>query len=1192
MRRLIQLFRWAFGGKLIVLFLGMTLFGLSLAGIVDRAAHWRGTLPAVLALLLGVFLIAVSLRGFRTVRILPFRNLVGGAGRDDVEQVAVGFAELLDRELGRIRDLVTQEPFHQPADVLNPASGRGETMLVTLSRVPFRTGVAAAGLGAEIKPTEVGTVALGPFKLQVGAVLTLFARLLGQAMQGSLVQNQGMLVAVAAKSGGRGQSWTAQTEVDGDPCRAGAVLARELAHRIQLEQPKGHAVGADVHSFEMLVDGLECYDHFLHEGDLQYLDRAEQHFRAALVHSPRYAAAYHNLGTVKSEQDRVRAAIGLPVSPATENAASRLWRQAIDLDPDLAPARFQLTRTYLDRAAREQDVDRRDLLLAQAVQSARAAEVGADQPRERTLAAYWLGLALLRQARSRAVRRGRARRRQVLAEVSEANRLLRRATEYLFDERARRLVAGGEEAGVRPVADRIASVCLEQAECERELARLRSVRGRARHLARAERHQQAALKWGANTGEIEARIGRLIEDSAEGRDYRDEALSRYLSALTMDPRQPNALKAMAHITSGLRWSEETATGAFTVAAHQDPDDPEPWLMLARARRCEQDVVGALGLAGIALTQHPEDTHLRSSVSAFVADLESSPPARRTGRAIVPGTAYYAHLPDLSDEDLLAEPDPHADPDRRPRERWVRAWARANAAASDLDRSANRARLGAAVSEIEHLRDTWSVELPELRLVSRQLGLLHLQLATAHSASEVERRHLARAADCLHEAVATELPGDVPRPLLWRVEHAEIQAALGDSQRGVWHRPEAARLHQAAIDAYTLALERQPLSMTIETGSEVIELVGEPPNLPTHARALAGRGQVYAAKGRASDAVPDCQDALRLAPLYAYPRFTLAGVYRELAQYELAEQHLRRLVELLQVGAERDRARCQLAATYRQQAETRSGEERRRLLERALHELAVITREPGPHRAFDAGVQEEEAEVLHLLGRTKDAVVALRAALAAGGSCPGDARRHDRLAELLAEEECPEAVVQALEDAGTACAHELARSRGTDDEMPLRARMVMLTMRQAQYLADQGTRLDQANLLAEGALQRARRARLDSGQLADCEDACGWIAYRRARFDEAIAHFEAALDTSRGKSGEWAHLALSLEARAAGANGSRPERQRRVDDLNRARDIWQQIIERFPHSPEAATAAEHLRRLPDRPHAPMPLVDVR
>ncbi|MEV4561400.1 hypothetical protein AB0K51_31055 [Kitasatospora sp. NPDC049285] len=1175
----------------------MALSGIALAGVADRAAHWRGTVPAELALLVGAFLIAVSLRGFRTVRILPFRNLVGGAHRDEAEQVAVGFAEQLDGELGRIRDLVTQEPVYQPADVLKPASDRGETTRVVLSRVPFRSGVAAAGLGAEIKPTEVGTVAFGPFKLQVGAVLTLFARMLGQAMQGSLLESRGMLVAVAGRSGGRHQSWTEQTEIDGDLRRAGAVLARKLAHRIQLEQPKGHAVGADVHSFEMLVDGLECYDHFLHEGDLLYLDRAEQHFRAALVHSPRYAAAYHNLGTVKSEQDRVRAAIDLPVSAVIEDAAPRLWWRAIDLDPGLAPARFQLTRTYLDRSAREEDRQVREKLLAQAVQSARAAMAAADNSGERALASYWLGLSLLRRARNRESEDWRSEdRRSVRSEVSEANRLLRRVMRALYDERARRLVVGGELSAVRPLSDRVASVHLEQAECERELAGLRSGPIRRRHRANAERHQRAALKWGANTGDIEARVGKLIEDSANNPNERDirvsreKALQRYLAALTRDPRQAEALKGMARLTSNDLWSSEFETGAILVAAHRDPDDPEPWLALSLACRFNGDVVGALGLAGIALTQCPENRALHRRMNALYAALGRSQQVGSARRAAAAGTAYYPYLPDMSPADLRAGPEACTTWDHRPRERWVSAWMRANAAAGDLGRSTGREQLRAAIEEIEELRATWSAELPEMRLVARQLGRLHLRLATAHPASEAARRHLGWAAECLGEAVDTTLPDGMRMPLLWQVEWAEVQAALGDSRRSIGHRRTADRLHRDAIDAYTRVLEQPPVVVPIDTDSGVIELVGEPPHLPTRARALAGRGQVYAAMGRAADALPDCLDALRLAPLYAFPRFTLAGIYRDLAQYELAEQHLRRLVELLQAGSERDRARCELADTYRRQAGSRAGEERRRLLEKALHELAAITREPGPHRAVDPGMHEAEAEILHLLGDNKGAVAALRAALAADCGGPGEARRRDRLAELLAEEECPDAVLRAFEEARAACAKELTRSAGTDDARRLRGRRVMLAMRQAGYLAEQGIRLEQAQRLADEELGRARHAGLGRGQLADCEDTCGWIAYRRGRFDEAIPHFEAALDRSGGNPAEWAHLALSLEARAARATGTRHDRQRREDDLNRARDIWQQVVDKFPNSAEAATTAEQgLQRLPERPHPPMPLV---
>ncbi|GAA1139523.1 hypothetical protein GCM10009664_05120 [Kitasatospora gansuensis] len=229
-----------------------------------------------------------------------------------------------------------------------------------------------------------------------------------------------------------------------------------------------------------------------------------------------------------------------------------------------------------------------------------------------------------------------------------------------------------------------------------------------------------------------------------------------------------------------------------------------------------------------------------------------------------------------------------------------------------------------------------------------------------------------------------------------------------------------------------------------------------------------------------------------------------------------------------------------------------------------------------------------AEILHLMGRTSDAIVALRAGIGAVGRQPGDARRRGRLAELLAEREGPEVVLRELEDARTACAHELAQSANTDAEQILREQSVMLATRLVLFLADHGIALHEAQLLADGTLDSARQTRLSLSRLAECEDACGWVAYREGKFGEAIHHFEAALDYSGGDALEWAHLALGLEAKSA-ANGTRNARRTKLEDLNRARDVWQQLLERFPDSTWAARAEEHLGRIPERPHAPMPLV---
>ncbi|MFE5867102.1 type IV pilus biogenesis/stability protein PilW [Streptomyces roseifaciens] len=457
-----------------LLFLAMALVVLTVMGAVHRVFGSR-PVEEIIVPALALVLVLASMRRFQAVRIMPFRNLVKGDSNEPIDQMAAGFAELLNAEIRRVADLMTTEPFHQPADVLNPASTRGETARRSPSREAFKSGLPASGLSADMRATEVGTIALGPFRLQVGPVLTLLARMLGRALQGSLVEADGVITAVATQSGPRRRTWTARTVVeDGDLRQASARLARDLAHRIELERPGASASGACPHSFPMVVDGLECYQRFMHEGSLHELDLAELHFRRAVVHSPRYAAAYHNLGMVKVERDRVRRQLRLPVSKA-HGAEANLWRQAIELDPTPAPARFQLTRCALARVDDNDestdgdtalsDTERRSLL-EQALQSAEEAMARPSgvHPMERTLAEYWLGMALLRHGRHlRNVR-----------EIRAADVHLSRVEADLSDERARRLVLEGDETAVQPLTERVAWVKAERAECR--LARAELVR--------------------------------------------------------------------------------------------------------------------------------------------------------------------------------------------------------------------------------------------------------------------------------------------------------------------------------------------------------------------------------------------------------------------------------------------------------------------------------------------------------------------------------------------------------------------------------------------------------------------------------------------------------------------------------------------------------------------------------------------
>lgn len=176
-------------------------------------------------------------------------------------------------------------------------------------------------------------------------------------------------------------------------------------------------------------------------------------------------------------------------------------------------------------------------------------------------------------------------------------------------------------------------------------------------------------------------------------------------------------------------------------------------------------------------------------------------------------------------------------------------------------------------------------------------------------SDCQRRHWAAAVEELTRAVREGPPAGLEAPPQWNVDLGDAHAALGDSLSDAEHGASAAESYRRAVAQYDAVLDRAPKTVcpryrSGRRGQErLTELSAEPPDLPTRARALAGRAAVYVRQGRASDAVRDCRDALKLAPLYAYPRFTLARLYRDQrAQYDLAEQTLLRLIELLPAGS--------------------------------------------------------------------------------------------------------------------------------------------------------------------------------------------------------------------------------------------------------------------------------------------------
>lgn len=197
-------------------------------------------------------------------------------------------------------------------------------MQSTKLRVAFQTGTTASGTEGDV-PTEAGTIDVGPLRLPIGVLLNLAARVLQRTLRGCGLESADGITVVAVRSGRRGHKWTVHMATwPGCPLEAlGAELARELAPAIVWDIRGSSANGADARSFRHLVDGLECYDRFLREGNLEELDCAERSFSLALLVSPRFAAAYHNLGVVQSQRVRVYGDLGLPVAKTAPDAEAK-----------------------------------------------------------------------------------------------------------------------------------------------------------------------------------------------------------------------------------------------------------------------------------------------------------------------------------------------------------------------------------------------------------------------------------------------------------------------------------------------------------------------------------------------------------------------------------------------------------------------------------------------------------------------------------------------------------------------------------------------------------------------------------------------------------------------------------------------------------------------------------------------------
>jgi tetratricopeptide (TPR) repeat protein/HAMP domain-containing protein len=1136
-------------------------------GVLDRMWHAWSVIDLI-ALGAACALAAACWRERRVYRILPFRNLIpaGAPAHDEVERIVSGFTVQLGLEIQRIMRLLEEDPLGEPTDVVSAEPKRGVTVQPTKSRVAFKTPITESGTRGDLPTAEVGTIEVGPLKLPIGVLLNLAARLVRRALRGAILESANGVTVVAVCSGRRGKKWTVHgAPRTGCPLHAvGTELACELAHRIVWDT-HGSSVGdADARSFRHLVNGLEHYDHFLREGKLEDLDRAERSFARAVILSPRFAAGYHNLGVVQSQRVRISSDLDLPVAETASHTETNMWLKAVQLDPTLAVARLQLAIHTLE------DQNPAD----EAVEWARSAvELPLPPGSLKAVAHYWLGISLREQGAGSGDG----------GKIIDALEQLRTAELELLDVRARQLVSGVDESGLDPVLERLSRVLMDQSACQQELANQQKLAKTAssgrrrsaheRYKREAERLLDRAQSWSPRLADIFVQRGNL-QVSLERPDSACEA---FLAALRLNPLNAEAIGAVGQIFASADDpagdTYEAAAVVFRISLSLDPTNAEPWMMLAHYARYQHKLTEALALAGMALVLNPLDP----GTYDVLADLcqQSAAADSATGPSVI--EPIYRKLADLARGGHAAEPaasheeTTHTDDEPVYVERWARAWIRASHA---REKNMDAPELSRALAEIEDILAR-SSSRPEFMLVEHEVGRLHYLLATIPSASRDDRQHhLSATVDFYERATKRQLPVVLSIPVGWIIE-------LGDALCDAGREDDD---YGRAVQSYTAALGLQPPSLNFITSGHhrITALRGDDLDLPYHARALAGRAQAWAALGNDAAAAQDCYAALRLAPRYGLALYILANVFARRREYDRALGALRRTMEVAPVSWAVE-YHAEAANFYGMQAdEAAKPDERDRLQWLAVTELrAALRRAPEPGR--DAEIRATLAVHLNGLKQTEDALAEQRVAAQLGKGLPGNSGRHLDLAGMLADHGDFSEAESEFISAKAASEHELA---GATDEA---RRSVMAVRAQAGnglawFYAERLTKLDDARRLAADAVGAALQSS-DPQLIANCIDTRGWIAYRSGHADQAVADFSQALQPL-GNAERWGHLALALEMRYL----LRHEQEDRRRDINRAADIWQHIIDNFPDAVWSERSHQHLARLQRQPHVPARLIE--
>ena len=309
----------------------------------------------------------------RSPMIYPFLNATGDKeNKEKYDALALNFSELLQLEIERITRLLY---IPESIAVHNPAFNKEQVPrpIITTPASPASLGSARVEveLGEMLK--GIGALSFGPVSLPLGGLLYLIVQVLqGGGITGKL-QKFGENLSVVVSYGNRKYEFNSKALLESEQSDEEILrgVARQLAYKMSSDF--ADFPPSRWQSFKEVIEGLENYRRYLLSGrrNLSALDAAHNHFEQATVEDSQYAWAYYNLGLLYEEQGNL-------------DSAFEMYRQAVQTEPNLREAQFQLGRAYFqkDQVLNAISAGKRAVELAQ--------KVGKPFPVARTFLGGWL----------------------------------------------------------------------------------------------------------------------------------------------------------------------------------------------------------------------------------------------------------------------------------------------------------------------------------------------------------------------------------------------------------------------------------------------------------------------------------------------------------------------------------------------------------------------------------------------------------------------------------------------------------------------------------------------------------------------------------------------------------------------------------------------------------------------------------